>query len=97
MRPSEDGKRLNAGDDDDDDDHIPEYLHHSSLWIFGPNNPLRLYVVSLISSPRFANFILMLIFGSALVLAMESPKLDPDSTFKHNLTIVSEHHMSASP
>ena len=57
-------------------------LQGHSLLMFGPQNKLRRALAALIWHPRFEHFIIVLIVLSSVVLALDSPRLDPNGTYK---------------
>lgn len=55
-------------------------LTGKSLWIFNTENPTRILVARLVNSRYFETFILMLIGISSVLLALDNPLNDPEST-----------------
>ena len=50
-----------------------------SLWIFPPENKLRLFCAKIVCHRHFDNVILFLIVFSTFMLILESPLMDPKS------------------
>lgn len=60
----------------------PQYvLNGKSLCLFGPTNWLRLKCLALVEHPAFDNTVLALIIVSSILLAVDTPLLNPDSDF----------------
>mmetsp|Transcript_58372 Transcript_58372/g.186072 ORF Transcript_58372/g.186072 Transcript_58372/m.186072 type:complete len:1616 (+) Transcript_58372:485-5332(+) len=57
-------------------------LNGNALFVLPPTNPLRLLLARLVCHKMFEYFIIALICLSSLVLAVDSPGLDEDSTLK---------------
>lgn len=53
-----------------------------SLMVLGPQNPFRLFLAKIVWHPRFEHIIIVLIFCSSIVLALDSPSVPPDSVLK---------------
>eukprot|EP00163_Fabomonas_tropica_P029147 TRINITY_DN6158_c0_g1_i1.p1 TRINITY_DN6158_c0_g1~~TRINITY_DN6158_c0_g1_i1.p1 ORF type:complete len:1884 (+),score=375.64 TRINITY_DN6158_c0_g1_i1:93-5654(+) len=64
----------------DDSEVWPPILHGKLFWIMGPNNPLRVFLSRIILHRYFETFIIFMILLSAVMLAIEYPGLDDDST-----------------
>ena len=56
-------------------------LNGKSLCVFGPTNWLRLKCLELLQHPAFDNTVLALIIVSSILLAVDTPLLNPDSGF----------------
>ena len=54
------------------------YCEGNSLFFFGPFNPFRISVLTLIKSQTFEGFILLLITIQSILLALDNPLNDPD-------------------
>ena len=48
-------------------------------------NPLRLIIARIVKNPKFEGFILFLIAFSSVLLALDNPLNDPESTLAHFL------------
>lgn len=60
---------------------VPDSLDPSrSLFIFGPNNPVRRGCAAVVTNTVFDKIVLILIAISSISLALDSPLLDPGST-----------------
>eukprot|EP00939_MAST-03C_sp_MAST-3C-sp1_P000527 g527.t1 len=55
-------------------------LRGTSLWLMCPTNPIRVAVSKIVFNPWFDRIILVLIVISSLLLAIETPLDDPDSS-----------------
>ncbi|KAL6754112.1 Ion transport protein-domain-containing protein [Haematococcus lacustris] len=66
----------------------PVYLQSSSMFVLGPTNRMRLWTVAITEDRMFSNFILLVICGSALNLALELPKLPLEHPYMRRLNIV---------
>jgi hypothetical protein len=64
------------------EESVSNLLEGRSLLLFGPTNPLRMFLARIVWHPRFEQFIITLIICSSMVLAIDSPSVDPDSTLK---------------
>eukprot|EP00892_Ulva_mutabilis_P001295 jgi/Ulvmu1/11166/UM072_0002.1 len=53
-----------------------------SLLMFGPDNPIRMYLARIVWHPRFEHIIIALMICSSIVLAIDSPSVEEDSTLK---------------
>lgn len=76
-------------------DHPPSpspQLAGYSLMIFGPRNPLRVFLAKIVWHPRFEHVIIALIICSSIVLAIDSPSVKQGSTLK--TVLVRSRHMS---
>ncbi|KAJ9529654.1 hypothetical protein QJQ45_014417, partial [Haematococcus lacustris] len=69
----------------------PAYLQSSSMFVLGPTNRMRLWTVAITEDRMFSNFILLVICGSALNLALELPKLPLEHPYMRRLNIVGDH------
>ena len=58
--------------------HVPA-LKHSSLYIFGPHNPLRLAIAKVIYHKYFEYFIIGVILISSIILAVDGPAYSKDA------------------
>ena len=58
--------------------HVPA-LKHSSLYIFGPHNPLRLAITKVIYHKYFEYFIIGVILISSIILAVDGPAYSKDA------------------
>ena len=56
-----------------------------SLCLFAPANPLRRMVKSLVTHPAFDRVIILAIIASSACLAMDTPRLNPESELAANL------------
>jgi len=61
-------------------------LKGNSLFVFGPQNGARNAAAKVVSHPQFDNTILVLIMVSSLMLAVDDPLADPESSFVKVLT-----------
>lgn len=60
---------------------VPDNLDPGkSLFIFGPNNPVRQGCAAIVTNPVFDKIVLILIAISSISLALDNPLMDPDST-----------------
>ena len=59
-----------------------------SLCVFGPNSRIRRGCAYVVQSPWFDTTVLSLIIVSSILLAVDTPLLDPDSTLSTVLTIL---------
>lgn len=57
-------------------------LNGRSLMLFGPTNPLRMFLARIVWHPRFEHIIIALIICSSIVLAIDSPSVQQGSTLK---------------
>lgn len=55
-------------------------LTGKSLFLMNGNNPLRVLVGRLVNSRYFESFIMLLIAISSVLLALDNPLNDPEST-----------------
>jgi len=58
-----------------------------SFFIFSPDNSFRMMILDLVESEGFSLFIMFLIFTSCILLTLDTPRLDPDSTLAQFLYI----------
>lgn len=68
-----------------EEEHVPTTLPTltgRSLMIFGPTNPLRMFLARIVWHPRFEHMIIALIICSSIVLAIDSPSVQQGSTLK---------------
>lgn len=65
-----------------DPETISDMLEGRSLFIFGPQHPLRVFLAMIVWHPRFEQLIITLIMMSSIVLAIDSPSLDEDGALK---------------
>jgi hypothetical protein len=63
-------------------------LEGRSLFIFGPDNLVRKAVARVVAHPWFEHAILVMVLASSVVLALDSPVLDPNGPMAATLTIV---------
>ena len=61
-----------------DEDYVPP-LEGTSLFCLGPDNGFRNGCYSLVLNANFDSFIILLIIGSSICLALDVPRLDPTS------------------
>jgi voltage-dependent calcium channel L type alpha-1D len=61
---------------------VSNMLEGRSLFVFGPRNPLRMFLAVIIWHPRFEQLIIALIMMSSIVLAIDSPSVDKDGALK---------------
>jgi hypothetical protein len=64
---------------------ISSMLEGRSLFFFGPSHPVRCYLAWIVWHRRFEQLILALIGLSSIILAMDAPKLDPNSRLHSTL------------
>jgi hypothetical protein len=76
--------------DDMEEDTASSMLEGHSLFIFGPRHPVRIFFARIVWHQRFEQLIITLIVLSSIVLAIDSPSLDPDSTLKAVLVRLTE-------
>ena len=57
-------------------------IQGSSLGLFPPDHPVRVFTTSIVSHTMFERFILMLIFTGGIFLALDEPGLDENGTLK---------------
>eukprot|EP00899_Mesostigma_viride_P019380 jgi/Mesvir1/27443/Mv07229-RA.2 len=60
--------------------NLMPYPQHSSLYIFASTNPMRAALYKLICHRYFEIGIVLVIAASSIVLTLDSPRVDPDST-----------------
>lgn len=58
---------------------LQKALQGKSCYLFGPHNRCRRMLAQVVSDPRFDNAILVLIFLSTIILAVDTPTVDEDS------------------
>lgn len=58
-----------------------------SLFLLGGTNPARLLLIRVTTSPWFESFVLLLILGSSVVLALDRPGLEPQSRLAQALLV----------
>ncbi|KAF6257951.1 Ion transport protein-domain-containing protein [Scenedesmus sp. NREL 46B-D3] len=63
-------------------------LSGTSCCVLGPNNWLRQKLAQLVTHKQFENGILVLIFFSSIILALEMPSLDRDGLFLNTLEYI---------
>ena len=56
-----------------------------SLYLLGPENPIRKGAIKIVGHQHFDNVILFLIIFSTLMLVLETPLNDPNSEMSTNL------------
>jgi hypothetical protein len=61
---------------------------HSSLWVFKPGNSLRTLCTDMVKHPYFDNVILLSIFISSVLLAIDNPLIDPECGFVGTLKTI---------
>jgi hypothetical protein len=66
-------------------DADPPWPEEHSLYYFGPRHPLRCFCRDLIAKPQFDQVIIAAIIVSSICLALDSPRLDPESDLAHTL------------
>jgi len=71
----------------DDDEEEPEYLEHTSLGVFAPDNALRMSLRRVVEHPWFDNIILAHVVLSCITLALEEPGMDESSELYKTLRI----------
>lgn len=68
---------------------VPDGLYpERALFLFGTKNPLRRGCAAMVTNPGFEQFVLFLILVSSIVLAIDSPLLNPDSGMAKVLSIM---------
>lgn len=70
-----------ANNPNDDSDSVYP-LRGKSLWLFDTNNPVRHAVSLIVDHPYFDRTVLMLIVVSSILLALDTPFLNPDGGLK---------------
>ena len=55
-------------------------LIKNSMYLFGPENKFRVEVAKIVADPKFDQVVLVLIVVSSIMLAIDDPLGDPDST-----------------
>lgn len=68
--------------DDIDQSTVTSMLVGHSLCILGPRNPVRVFLARIVWHQKFEQLIITLIVLSSIVLAIDSPSLDPNSGLK---------------
>jgi len=63
-------------------------LYGNSLWLLSPRNPFRMICSRFVSFRYFDSFILAMILFSTLLLTLENPLDDPDSTKREVLSYI---------
>ena len=66
-------------------DADPPWPEEHALCCFGPRHPLRCFCRVLIAKPQFDQVIIAAIIVSSICLALDSPRLDPESDLAHTL------------
>ena len=66
-------------------DADPPWPEEHALCCFGPRHPLRGFCRDLIAKPQFDQVIIAAIIVSSICLALDSPRLDPESDLAHTL------------
>ena len=79
------GRGEDKGNDDDQGEENmtsptkTELLQDKSLFLFGPDSEVRIFCKSLIQKPLFDQVVILAIIVSSVCLAIDSPRLDPQS------------------
>ena len=60
----------------------------NSLFVLSPENPFRIKVAQIVCSKKFEYLIIALILVSSLMLAIDSPSVDPKSKLKEVLDVI---------
>ena len=68
--------------------NIDTKLTGKSLYCLGPESKIRQFFVRLVTHKYFDPFIMTLIFISTILMAVDSPLNDPDSTLSQVLNII---------
>jgi len=63
-------------------------LHGNSLFVLGPTHPVRLWLAGIVCHKYFEYIIILLICTSSIILAIDSPELDPESKLKEVLDLI---------
>jgi hypothetical protein len=63
-------------------------LNGKVFYCLGPENKFRLFIARLVTHKYFDPFIMTLIFISTILMAVDSPLNDPDSTLSQVLNII---------
>lgn len=71
--------------DDMEQSYVSNMLEGHSLFIFGPHNPVRVFLARIVWHQRFEQLIITLIVLSSIVLAIDAPSLDPNGDLKATL------------
>lgn len=62
-------------------------LEEKSLYLFSKTNPFRIAIARLVSSKQYGYFILLIICFSCVMLTLDNPLLNPESTTRKVLNV----------
>ena len=61
-------------------------LEGTSLFVFGPTNPIRVFCANIVNLAYFDTFILVMIFASTILLSLENPLDNPNGDLMNVLS-----------